>query len=54
MPKKGSAAAGQPLCLNTLPGTEVNAFRDNDHVNTAGSIYLWPHMCDAMEAVGLM
>ena len=21
---------------------------------TAGSIYLWPHMCDAMEAVGLM
>ena len=41
-------------CLNTVPGTDLNAYHDNFHLNTGGSIYLWPHLCDAMESIGLM
>ena len=41
-------------CLNTVPGTDLNAYLDNFHLNTGGSIYLWPHLCDAMESIGLM
>ena len=41
-------------CLGTVPGTELNAFRDHGHINTVGSIYMWPHICDAMESIGLM
>ena len=42
------------VCLNTVPGTDLFAYRDYGHLNTVGSIYLWPHLCDAMESIGLM
>jgi hypothetical protein len=44
-----------PLCWTKLPGTSnVTAYADAPHLNTVGAIYLWPQICDAMEAVGLL
>jgi hypothetical protein len=37
-------------CRQTIPGTSIQAYSDDSHVNTVGSIYMWPHVCDAMEA----
>jgi hypothetical protein len=47
--------AGSNLtCTGSVPGTDIHAYPEDDpHLNTAGSIYLWPHLCDAMEAAGL-
>jgi hypothetical protein len=41
-------------CSATIPGTAIAAYPPADaHLNTVGSIYMWPHVCDAMEAAGL-
>jgi len=36
-----------------VPSTEVNAYVDNIHLNTVGSIALWPYLCNAISDVGL-
>lgn len=41
-------------CGKTVPGTIMNAYLDTEHLNTAGSIYLWPHLCDMMQALDVL
>ena len=53
-PSDETLLAGPSLCPRTVPGTEIDAFVDDHHLTTAGSIYLWPHLCDAMEGIGLL
>jgi len=38
----------------TTPGQVVSAYFNEHHINVAGSIYLWPYICDAMEDGGLL
>ena len=38
----------------TTPGQAVSAYFNEHHINVAGSIYLWPYICDAMEDGGLL
>lgn len=45
--------AGVPTCTDKIPGTHVKARADAGHVSVVGSIYMWPHMCSAMEDMGL-
>ena len=49
-----AVSASCPKLKTVVPGTELSAFRDHGHINTVGSIYMWPHICDAMESIGLM
>jgi hypothetical protein len=38
-----------------LPGWPgLNGYYDHSHLNAVGSIYLWPFVCDKMEAQGLL
>jgi hypothetical protein len=47
-------------CMDKIPGTNVQAYATEDYhvedhaiLNTIGSIYMWPYICDAIEdAVG--
>lgn len=37
-------------CTKMVPGTDVNAFLDQHHLNVAGQIYAWPHLCEWINA----
>ena len=41
-------------CYKWLPGTSISLYFDDNHLNTVGSIYLWPYLCDALVAEGLL
>jgi hypothetical protein len=34
-------------CSWNIPGTTVPAYSDGENLNTVGSIYMWPYICDA-------
>jgi len=40
-------------CSRHVPGTQVMAYVDEWHLNTAGSISLWPFLCNAISNAGL-
>jgi len=35
-------------CGRNVPGTAVEAYYDDHHLSLAGSIFLWPYLCDAI------
>ena len=39
-------------CTTFLPGTTVMAHTGTDHINRAGSMYLWPFLCAAFRGWG--
>ena len=43
-------------CTRFVPGTNVFAFKEtvSGHLNAVGALYMWPFLCSAMEAEGLM
>jgi hypothetical protein len=42
----------QGACGINIPGTDVQAYSNENHLNTMGSIYLWPFLCDAFHGDG--
>jgi hypothetical protein len=36
-------------CSWAIPGTNFNAYHNAQHISTAGAIYMWPYMCDAVD-----
>ena len=47
------------LCINgtchgKVPGTETVAYMDDDHLNTAGSLYVAPFIACAFAQAGLV
>jgi hypothetical protein len=36
-------------CTDKIPGTMIQAYSNENHLNTVGSIYMWPYVCDALE-----
>lgn len=45
-------AAGQ--CSYNIPGTTINGYANQEHLNTVGSIYMWPFICDELTTAGLI
>jgi len=44
-----------PRCAPNIPGTELRGYEtDMVHISLAGSFYLWPFLCDAMQDMGIM
>ena len=44
-----------PRCAPNIPGTELRGYStDCIHISNAGSVYLWPFLCDAMEEMGIL
>jgi peptidoglycan/LPS O-acetylase OafA/YrhL len=41
------------ICSWNIPGTNINAYHNLNHLNTIGSIYMWPFLCDAMVNLGM-
>jgi hypothetical protein len=41
--------APEGACSSNIPGTNLQAFADDHHLTTVGSIYMWPHLCDLFE-----
>jgi peptidoglycan/LPS O-acetylase OafA/YrhL len=41
------------ICSWNIPGTNINAYHNLNHLNTIGSIYMWPYLCDAMVNLGM-
>jgi hypothetical protein len=35
-------------CSWNVPGTNIAAYSNSNHLTTTGSIYLWPHICDML------
>jgi hypothetical protein len=50
---ESSTTDAPPKCSSTIPGTNLNGFHDGLHVNVNGAIYMWPHICNRLEALGL-
>jgi hypothetical protein len=44
-----STTAPKGACSWNIPGTSIQAYSDDNHLNTVGSIYMWPHLCDMIE-----
>ena len=42
------------ICYGVVPGTTTVAYYDDDHVNTAGSIYLAPFINCFFRSAGLI
>jgi hypothetical protein len=38
--------APKGACDGKIPGTNLQAYANDNHLNTMGSIYLWPYICD--------
>jgi hypothetical protein len=38
--------APKGACSWTIPGSSIQAFADDNHLNTVGSMYMWPYLCD--------
>ena len=41
-------------CGAVVPGTSTFAYADENHLNVAGSLYLWPHLCAFFRSNGLL
>jgi hypothetical protein len=41
-------------CGAIIPGTETMAYHDDEHLSTAGALYLWPFLCDFFSSNGLL
>jgi hypothetical protein len=44
--KTNSTKSLRGRCSWNIPGTSIQAYSDSEHLNTAGSIYMWPYICD--------
>eukprot|EP00930_Biecheleria_cincta_P019728 TRINITY_DN14990_c0_g1_i3.p1 TRINITY_DN14990_c0_g1~~TRINITY_DN14990_c0_g1_i3.p1 ORF type:complete len:343 (+),score=57.56 TRINITY_DN14990_c0_g1_i3:87-1115(+) len=42
------------VCDQFIPGTKIEAFTDDDHLNRKGAQYLWPFMCEWLESQQLL
>jgi hypothetical protein len=42
-----------PVCSTYIPGTDIVGYRDENHFNVNGVIYMWPHLCSKLESMGL-
>jgi hypothetical protein len=36
-------------CSDIIPGTGLVGYSNDNHVNTVGSMYMWPYICEAMQ-----
>ena len=50
-PLDGSA---EQICGANVPGTSTLAFFDEQHLTTAGALYLWPYLCSFFVDAGLL
>lgn len=41
-------------CTAHIPGTREPAFIDISHLTDAGSLYLWPFLCDFFRTLGVL
>ena len=41
-------------CGGFVPGTNTLAFLDDNHLNSAGSLFMWPFVCDFFTRHGLL
>ena len=41
---------GGRRCGAAIPGTATVGYFDDNHLSTAGSLYLWPHLCSHLAA----
>jgi len=41
-------------CDATVPGTDTISYHDTGHLSSAGSLYLWPFLCDFFASHGLL
>eukprot|EP00966_Prymnesium_polylepis_P197515 4577038-Prymnesium_polylepis.1 len=46
--------SGAKRCGAFVPGTSTLAFHDTGHLSSAGSLYLWPFLCDFFSSNGLL
>jgi hypothetical protein len=42
------------VCDQFIPGTNIEAFHDDDHLNKKGAQYLWPFMCEWLDSQKLL
>lgn len=42
------------ICDQFIPGTKIEAFHDDDHLNKKGAQYLWPFMCEWLHDQNLL
>ena len=53
-PLPANETSRPPACKPVVPNTSVDAYSpDGSHLSEVGSVYLWPFVCDAMDAMGL-
>ena len=45
---------GLTSCGAMVPGSETMAYVDDEHLSTAGALYLWPFLCDFFSNNGLL
>jgi hypothetical protein len=46
--------SAQQVCNAQVPGTTTLAFFDEQHLTTAGAVYLWPFLCSFFADAGLL
>jgi hypothetical protein len=49
-----NGAAPNDKCGVLIPGTTTVAYLDNNHLNSAGTSYLWPFVCSFLKQNGLL
>jgi len=42
------------VCDQFIPGTNIEAYADDDHLNKKGAQYLWPFMCEWLDSQKLL